>query len=193
MSGEIGSFIVFVNDNNCFIPWTAANRACRRPDYRLRVRGAKSQKWFGHTMVRSHHRPAPDATRWEAHAQDEVTGTIDMKVLIVLYEGFTEYEYAIPLMALHYQQIPFEIVDLSHTDITGMTGLKATTSKVLGEVKAGAYGALFLPCIDREQRDQALRDEGRLTLIREFDRVGRLIAAVCAAPVFLGAAGFLIG
>jgi protein deglycase len=122
-----------------------------------------------------------------------VTGTIEMKVLIMLYEGFIEYEYAIPLMALHYQQIPFEIVGLSHTDIMGMTGLKATTSKTLSEVKAAGYSALLLPGIDREQRDRVLCNEGLLALIREFDQAGKLIAAVCAAPVFLGAAGVLQG
>lgn len=76
-----------------------------------------------------------------------------MLVLIVLYDGFTEYEYAIPLMALHYQQIPFEIVGLSHTDITGMTGLKAIAAKTVSDINAGQYVALLLPGIDREQRD----------------------------------------
>ncbi len=122
-----------------------------------------------------------------------VTGIANMKVLIVLYEGFTEYEYAIPLMALHYQQIPFEIVGLDQTEITGMTGLKASTARTVSEVIASQYGALLLPGIDRAKRDRALHDDRLLALIREFDRAGKLIAAVCAAPVFLGTAGVLRG
>ena len=116
-----------------------------------------------------------------------------MKVLIVLYDGFTEYEFAIPLMALHYQQIPFEIVGLRHTEIAGMTGLKATTARTVSALNSEPYDALFLPGIDREKRDGALGDEQLLSLIREFDRAGKWLAAVCAAPVFLGAAGVLHG
>ena len=116
-----------------------------------------------------------------------------MKVLIALYDGFTEYEYVIPLMALHHQDIPFEIAGLSNTEITGMTGLKAFTAITIHEVNVEQCTALLLPGIDREKRDYALRDERLLTLIRDFDRAGKLIAAVCAAPVFLGAAGVLHG
>lgn len=116
-----------------------------------------------------------------------------MKVLVVLYDGFTEYEYAIPLMALHYQQIPFEIVGLSQTEITGMTRLKAITTRTVSEVHSEQYDALMLPGIDREKRDQVLQDERLLSLSHEFDRAGKLIAAVCAAPVILGVAGVLQG
>lgn len=116
-----------------------------------------------------------------------------MKVLIVLYDGFTEYEYVIPLMALHYHQIPFEIVGLDRTEIAGMTGLKAITAKTVSEVNSDQHDALLLPGIDREKRDQALHNEKLLSLIREFNQAGKLIAAICAAPVFLGAAGILQG
>ena len=116
-----------------------------------------------------------------------------MRVLIVLYDGFTEYEYVIPLMALHHQDIPFETAGLSNTETTGMTGLKAFTATTIHEVNVGQYTALLLPGIDHEKRDYTLRDERLLALIRDFDRAGKLIAAVCAAPVFLGAAGVLHG
>jgi hypothetical protein len=35
-----------------------------------------------------------------------------MKVLIVLYPGFTEYEYQIPVLAFHHFDISFESVGL---------------------------------------------------------------------------------
>lgn len=114
-----------------------------------------------------------------------------MKILIVLYDGFTEFEYAIPLMALHYHQIEYEVVGVDKREITGMTGLKASVSKMLGEVNLNAYDALLLPGIDREKREQVLQDKRLLEAIREFNRAGKLIAAVCGAPVILGAAGIL--
>lgn len=116
-----------------------------------------------------------------------------MKALIVLYDGFTEYEYTIPLIALHYQQIPFDTVGLDHTEITGMTGLKASTTKTLSEIDPADYNTLLLPGISREKREQVLRDARLLRLIREFDRASKLIAAICGAPVLLGAAGILNG
>ena len=132
-------------------------------------------------------------SRWAAHTHGAGKGNMDMKVLIVLCDGFVEYEYAIPLMALHYHQVPFEVVGLSRTEITGMTGLKAITTKTVSEVNTDRYVALLLPGIDRDKRDHALRDERLLTLVRDFDRAGKLIAAVCAAPVILGTAGVLRG
>ena len=116
-----------------------------------------------------------------------------MKVLIVLYDGFTEFEYVIPLMALHYVGIPFEVVGLEGREITGMTGLKAFAEKTLGEVDPQDYQALFLPGVDREKREVVLQNPALLELIRKFDQEGKLIAAICMAPVFLGAAGVLKG
>ncbi|WP_376792654.1 DJ-1/PfpI family protein [Thermoflexus sp.] len=116
-----------------------------------------------------------------------------MKVLIILYDGFTEYEYAIPVMALHYYQVPFEVVGLNHTEIIGGTGLRAITTRTVSQVDAEQYDALLLPGIDREKRDQVLHDESLISLIQEFDRANKIIAAVCAAPVILGAAGVLQG
>ncbi|MCL4507529.1 MAG: DJ-1/PfpI family protein [Chloroflexi bacterium] len=49
-----------------------------------------------------------------------------MKVLIVLYEGFTEYEYQIPILAFHHFGVPFETVGLEALVVTGMIGLKAS-------------------------------------------------------------------
>jgi protein deglycase len=116
-----------------------------------------------------------------------------MKVLIVLYDGFTEYEYLIPLMALHHQKILFDMVGLDHNEITGMTGLKAFTTMTLDQVDPSDYDALLLPGIDREMREETLKNETLLAVIQRFDRDEKPIAAICAAPTFLGAAGILQG
>lgn len=116
-----------------------------------------------------------------------------MKVLAVLYDGFVEFEHVIPLMALHYYGIESEIVGLDKTEITGITGLKALVSKRLDEVGPLNYDALLLPGVAREKHQQVLENETLLQVIRELDRAGKLIAAICMAPAFLGAAGVLRG
>jgi protein deglycase len=116
-----------------------------------------------------------------------------MRVLVILYEGFTEYEYQIPVLALHFYSVPFDTVGLETTHITGMVGLMASLDLMLSEVDPAGYSALLLPGIDRSKRDQIAKNVSLLTLIRDFDRAQKLIAAVCAAPVFLGEAGILKG
>jgi protein deglycase len=116
-----------------------------------------------------------------------------MKVLIVLYNGFTEYEYLIPLMALHHQKVPFDVVGLDQNEITGMTGLKALTTMKMDQIDPADYDALLLPGIDRELREETLKNETLIATIRQFDQDNKLIAAICAAPTFLGAAGILQG
>jgi protein deglycase len=116
-----------------------------------------------------------------------------MKVLIVLYNGFTEYEYLIPLMALHHQIVPFDVVGLDQNEITGMTGLKALTTMKINQIDPADYDALLLPGIDRELREETLKNETLIATIRQFDQDNKLIAAICAAPTFLGAAGILQG
>lgn len=116
-----------------------------------------------------------------------------MKVLSVLYEGFTEYEYQIPILAFHHFGIPLDTVGLDALVVTGMIGLKASVAKTLAEVDAENYTALFLPGLDRSTREQVMQNEKLMALIREFDHAKKLIAAVCGAPALLGNAGVLKG
>jgi 4-methyl-5(b-hydroxyethyl)-thiazole monophosphate biosynthesis len=116
-----------------------------------------------------------------------------MRVLIVLYEGFTEYEYQIPILAFHHFGISFDTVSLETPVVTGMIGLKASLTKTLAEVDAEDYTALFLPGLDRSTREQVMQNERLIALLREFDQGKKLIAAVCGAPTLLGKAGILKG
>ncbi len=116
-----------------------------------------------------------------------------MKILIVLYEGFTEYEYQIPILAFHHFSIPFDTVGLEAPVVTGMIGLKASLTTTLAEVDAENYTALFLPGLDRSTREQVMQNERLMALLREFDQAKKLIAAVCGAPILLGKAGILKG
>jgi 4-methyl-5(b-hydroxyethyl)-thiazole monophosphate biosynthesis len=116
-----------------------------------------------------------------------------MKVLVVLYEGFTEYEYQIPILAFHHFGIPFDTVGLETPVVTGMIGLKASLAKTLAEVDIEDYTALFLPGLDYSTREQVMQNDRLMVLLREFDQAKKLIAAVCGAPILLGKAGILKG
>jgi len=116
-----------------------------------------------------------------------------MSVLIVLYDGFTEFEYQIPVLALHHLGIPFEAVGLDGPDVTGMIGLRATTTRTLAEVDPEAFSALLLPGVDRAERERVLASDRLMAAIRSFGSAGKPVVAVCAAPTLLGRAGVLRG
>jgi protein deglycase len=116
-----------------------------------------------------------------------------MKVLTVLYEGFTEYEYQIPVLAFHYFQVPFEAVGLHDRLVTGMMGMELTLGRTLASVDSRDYQALLLPGMDRSKRQHAMDNESLMALLREYDQGRKPIAAICAAPVLLGSAGILQG
>jgi putative intracellular protease/amidase len=116
-----------------------------------------------------------------------------MKVLVVLYPGFTEYEYQIPVLAFHHFDISFESVGLEELEVTGMMGLKISLASTLAEVDAGDYQALLLPGVDRSTREYVLQNQGLMALIREYDQDRKLISAVCAGPALLANAGVLKG
>jgi putative intracellular protease/amidase len=116
-----------------------------------------------------------------------------MKVLIVLYPGFTEYEYQIPVLAFHHFDISFESVGMEGAEVSGMMGLKISLARTLAEVDTGDYQALLLPGLDRSTRERAMQNQGLMSLIREYDQARKLIASVCAGPALLGSAGVLKG
>lgn len=115
------------------------------------------------------------------------------KVLIVLYEGFTEYEFQIPVLALDHYQVPFEVVGVDAPHVSGMMGLSITLSKTLADVNPDAFGVLFLPGVDSSMREKLMSNEQLLDLVRLFDRSGKIIGAVCGAPAVLAQAGIMAG
>jgi putative intracellular protease/amidase len=91
-----------------------------------------------------------------------------MKVLVVLYEGFTEYEYAIPLLAMYHYQIPFHAVGCDSLHPAGMIGLTAHLSQTLDDVRLDDYDTLLLPGVDREKRDEAIQNAMLTALLRQY-------------------------
>lgn len=114
-----------------------------------------------------------------------------MKALVVLYDGFAEFEYEIPVLAFYAFDIAFDVVGLESPSVTGMIGLRANVSQTLDQVDPSLYSALILPGIEPSTREKAMNNETLMALIREYDQAKKIIAAVCAAPVLLGQAGIL--
>lgn len=115
-------------------------------------------------------------------------------VLMLLAEGFEETE-AITVIDL-LRRAGIETVTLGVTGdgcvITGSHGIPVTADKPLAEIAGTRSHALVLPGgqpgTTHLKQDSRVRD-----LLIEFDREKKWVAAICAAPSVLAAAGLLNG
>lgn len=114
-----------------------------------------------------------------------------MKILILVYEGFAEFE--ITFLGYVAREEKNEVVTVAPDDtpqVRGMGGLMVTSDLRLGDVEPGEYAALIIPggtpesIFDREEVG---------ALIRRFHEAGKLVAAICMGPVHLAKAGMLAG
>jgi len=114
-----------------------------------------------------------------------------MKILFLVYDTFCEFEMA--LLAFVARKEKNEIVTASPDEtprVKGMGGLTVVADVPLGSVRAGEYDALIIPGGDPD----VLLDRDEVSaLIREFNNCGKLVGAICAAPVHLARAGVLAG
>jgi putative intracellular protease/amidase len=114
-----------------------------------------------------------------------------MNVLFLLYDGFVDFEIAIltELLAMTGRTVV--------TTAPGTTGrarsvgnLNVVVDKALGDINPVDYDALVIPGgMPKPYCD----DPAVQTLIKSFKQAGKRLAAICAAPTFLGAAGALDG
>ncbi len=114
-----------------------------------------------------------------------------MKILVLVYESFAEFEMT--LLGFVARQEGNEIVTVAPDDtpqVTGFSGLKVVADLPLSRVNADEYPALIIP----GGRPDTILDRDVIgELIRRFHSAGKLVAAICAAPVQLARAGVLAG
>lgn len=105
------------------------------------------------------------------------------KIAILLENLFDEHELLYPY---HRLREDFE-VDLIGTDkdtlYASKHGLAVKSSHGSGEVRAGDYEALFIP--GGFSPDYMRRCEATRNLVRDFDLLGKPIAAICHGPWML--------
>jgi 4-methyl-5(b-hydroxyethyl)-thiazole monophosphate biosynthesis len=119
------------------------------------------------------------------------------RLLVVLYPGVADWEVSFPLFCLR----PGIVDTLASTGrsrvVTAMGFEIGVELAGLEAVKVADFDGVYLPGgIDplTERFPRALgRDEALLGLLREFAASGKAIAAICGAPLVLGAAGLLKG
>ncbi len=112
-------------------------------------------------------------------------------VLVLMAPGFEEIELTAPVDILRRLDIHVVTAGLAGRRIEGAHGLTMEADMLLVDVDASLYSAVILP---GGAASWTLRDTPAvLKLVREMNAAGKLVAAICAAPMALAKAGVLAG
>lgn len=115
-----------------------------------------------------------------------------MRVLVPLAEGFEEIEAITIVDVLRRASIDVVTAALGERVVPGAHGIPVTADARLDEAKAADYDAIVLP--GGMPGSRTLRDDARvLGIVKTLARENKLVAAICAAPIALEAAGVLAG
>ena len=113
-------------------------------------------------------------------------------VLVPLAEGFEEIEAVVIIDVLRRAGVEVRVAGLERGPVTGSHGITVATDCSLDEVEADELAMLVLPG-GMPGAANLERDARILELVRELESSGRTVAAICAAPRVLAAAGVLRG
>ena len=115
------------------------------------------------------------------------------KVFIHLANGFEEVEAITPVDVL--RRAGCEVTTVSITgkrEVTSARGLAVLADRLFEDMDYSQADVILFPG-GQPGSDNLTKHEGLKKLIAEFHRQGKMIAAICAAPMVLANAGILEG
>jgi len=113
-------------------------------------------------------------------------------ILVLLPEGFEEIEALAPVDLLRRAGAEVTVATLAdHRHATGRSGITVHGDAALEDVGENLYDMVFLPGGPGIKNLRA--DPRVLEVVIRHHRAGRWLAAICAAPTVLNAAGVLEG
>lgn len=113
------------------------------------------------------------------------------KVLCVLTNKFEEIETIGTYALLKRGGVSVDLVALNETRIVGKFDLVLSELKTFDTIDVDNYDCLFIA--GGNQYAELSLSERFIKLVFEFNKKGKLIAAICAAPTILGELGLLKG
>lgn len=115
-----------------------------------------------------------------------------MKILVALAEGFEEIEAITTIDILRRAEAIVVTAGLEEGPVAGSHGIKVLPDLPLSKIDHMQFDALVLPG-GAPGFVNLGNDERILRMVREMDRAGKYVAAICAAPSVLIKAGVLQG
>ena len=112
-------------------------------------------------------------------------------ILVLMAPGFEEIELTAPIDILRRLEIPVVTAGVKGRYVEGAHGMEMKADMLMVDVEVADYDGIILP---GGQASWLLRDTpGVLSLVRAMHKAEKLVAAICAAPIALEAAGVLSG
>ena len=112
-----------------------------------------------------------------------------VKTAVICMNGFEEVEGLTVVDMLIRLGIKCDIVG-KEVYVTGSHNITVKTDRLLEEVKSDEYNAIILP--GGLPGAQNLRDDEKvISMLKEMNKAGKIVAAICAAPIALEKAGVL--
>lgn len=116
-----------------------------------------------------------------------------MKILIaVAPEKFRDEELAEPVAAFQKAGIDFDIASTRRGPCTGMLGAKTTASLTFDDIDPKKYDGMVIVGGTGSQA-HLWDDEMLVPIVKMFHQSGKVIGAICLAPIVLARAGILKG
>lgn len=112
-------------------------------------------------------------------------------ILTLMAPGFEEMEFTAPVDILRRLGVKVVTAGVQGIEVEGAHGITMKADMLLSDVVAAEYDGIVLP---GGVASWLLRDTPAvLGLVREFHAAGKVVGAICAAPIALEAAGVLAG
>lgn len=109
------------------------------------------------------------------------------KILIFIYPSFAEFEITVATSVLRHDYL-METVGLTKDIVESETGLQVKPHHGINEICVDDYEGIIIPGGD----ESYLKDSEELfELVRQLYKKEKLLAAICAGPFVLAAAGVL--
>lgn len=114
------------------------------------------------------------------------------KVLFVIaQQGFQDYEYAEPKKILENAGVQTKTASKTTYEANGKLGTRVKPDLSLSQACASDYDAVVF--VGGPGAASYFDDKEALKLARDFEKAGKIVAAICIAPVILANAGVLHG
>lgn len=114
-----------------------------------------------------------------------------MRAAVLFMDGFEEVEGLTVVDILRRLGIGCDIVGKTAL-VTGSHNITIKSDRMLDEIKAQDYNAIILP--GGLPGAANLRDDEKvISIVKDMDEAGKIVAAICAAPIVLERAGVLSG
>ena len=116
------------------------------------------------------------------------------RVCVLMAQGFEEMELVITVDVLRRAGVTVDIVTIGETvePVVGSRQIRMVPDRVLAGLDPASYDGVVLPG-GLEGTERLGKSTGVLELVRTMAQAGKLVAAICAAPVILAESGLMDG